>query len=170
MPGVVSSHPGVIDAFAYKVNPALKGPEAWHHTPFSNGFIEPDGSFVEREYHAARAARQEDADRILACTEPFGRGGSKELGRGVPHREDWNEVRFQVMPLLVMRKFLDHPELATDLLKTGDSQLIEGNTWHDQIWGDCRCGELECALPGLNLLGQVLMSVREMLRWQEGPS
>ncbi len=166
MPGVVRNRPGVIDAFAYKLDPSLEGPAAWHHTALSNGYIEPDGSFVEREYHAARATHQEDADRIMACTEPFGEGGSKKLGRAVPHREDWEEVRYQVMLVLVVRKFLDHPELAAELLGTGEALLVEGNTWHDQTWGDCRCGRPECAEPGLNLLGQILMSVREMLRWQ----
>jgi predicted NAD-dependent protein-ADP-ribosyltransferase YbiA (DUF1768 family) len=70
------------------------------------------------------------------------------------------------MLVLVLRKFLDHPELAAELLETGEALLIEGNTWHDQIWGDCRCGRPECAEPGLNLLGQILMSVREMVRWR----
>lgn len=155
---VVESHQGVIDQFSYRMG------GNWEHCYLSNGFIEPDGSFVEREYQAAKALHESDAAKILACDHPFGKGGAKRLGREIEMRPDWDDVRYRVMARLVMRKFLDHPDLADKLLATGDSLLVEGNTWHDNIWGDCRCGRPECQATGLNWLGLILMAVREALR------
>lgn len=151
---VVESNPGIIDQFSIKTD------DIWNHTYLSNGYIEPDGTFVEREYQAAKANNSEDAARIIACEKPFGPGGSKRLGREVELRPDWDEVKYQVMTQLVMAKFFDHPELTKQLLDTGDALLIEGNSWHDNIWGDCRCGRPECSKPGLNWLGHILMVAR----------
>lgn len=158
----VPSNPSIINMFSYQVPGG-----AWVHNCFSNGFIEPDGTFVEREYHAERAADPRVAAEILRCEKPFGPGGSKELGRAAEHRLDWDDVAFQVMTRLVLKKFLDHEELAKKLLETDYALLIEGNSWHDNKWGDCRCndpGHPECKQPGLNWLGHVLMGVRESLR------
>ena len=45
---------------------------------------------------------------------------------------------------------------------TGDAELIEGNTWHDNYWGVCSCSK--CNGRGKNRLGKLLMKVREELR------
>jgi ribA/ribD-fused uncharacterized protein len=155
---IITSNPEVIGQFSVKVG------NDWLHSYLSNGFVEPDGSFVEREYQAAKAARDDDAAAILTCERPFGPSGAKKLGRSVELRSDWDQVKYQVMVSLVMAKFTDHPELAGELLATEDALLIEGNTWHDNIWGDCKCGRPDCLTPGLNWLGQILMCVREAFR------
>lgn len=157
---VVESDPAVevIDAFSVYEN------GEWRDTYLSNGYIEPDGTFVEREYQAAKTLDEVAARQILACNRPFGSGGSKKLGRAAPLRPDWERVKYQVMARLVTAKFRDHPALAAQLVATGDALLVEGNMWHDNVWGDCRCGGPECVKPGLNLLGHILMSVRETLR------
>lgn len=50
-------------------------------------------------------------------------------------------------------------KLAEALLATGDAELIEGNTWCDNIWGNCTCSK--CAkTPGENRLGKLLMEIR----------
>jgi ribA/ribD-fused uncharacterized protein len=150
---------------------STKTADGWVHSFLSNGFIEPDGSFVEREYQAAKAADPEDAARIMDCAKPFGEDGAKRLGRAVEVRADWEEIKYQTMSHWVMAKFLDHPELAQILLATGDALLIEGNTWHDNTWGNCVCGSRDrpnCVLPGDNWLGQILMTVREALRQTQG--
>jgi ribA/ribD-fused uncharacterized protein len=158
MTQVVSSDPGVIDQFSSLIE------GVWIHSFLSNGYIEPDGSFVEREYQAGRAADREAAEAILACVKPFGEGGSKRMGHAAKERSDWERVKYQVMARCVLQKFLDHPELASRLLDTGDMLIIEGNSWHDNIWGDCRCGRPQCDKPGRNWLGHILMGVREALR------
>jgi len=46
------------------------------------------------------------------------------------------------------------------LLGTFQGQLVEGNTWHDNFWGDCRC--LKCKnIVGQNHLGKLLMRLRK---------
>lgn len=159
---VVKSSPGVMSEFSYK------GHDGWVHGFLSNGFIATDGTCVEIPYQAAKAKNPKDVKRILTCKKPFGLGGAKRLGRKIKYRDDWEEVKFQVMARLVTAKFLNHPELAKRLLETGDAKLIEGNTWHDNIWGNCTCGRPECSATGLNWLGQILMTVREALRQTRG--
>jgi predicted NAD-dependent protein-ADP-ribosyltransferase YbiA (DUF1768 family) len=55
------------------------------------------------------------------------------------------------------------PELAEKLLATGDAELIEGTTWHDNTWGNCSCPQCE-NIPGENRLGKLLMQVREEIK------
>ena len=64
-------------------------------------------------------------------------GDAKRLGREFPTAK-WNRVRLQVMKDLVRKKFKD-PVLRNALIYTGDRELIEGNHWHDNFWGDCDC-------------------------------
>lgn len=87
---------------------------------------------------------------------------SKQLGRQVPLRSDWNEVRIQVMYDVCYAKFSQDKNLKRRLLATGDEYLQEG-TWWDSYWGriyDKEKGEW----VGENNLGKVLMRLREDLR------
>lgn len=155
---------GVIDAFSWQEG------GKWHHGPFSNGFIEPDGSHVEGEYQAyAKTKVLRERDKILymvgggmARRPPFGPDGAKAMGRKVPLRRDHEEVKVPVMAFFVARKFREHEVLRAALLGTGQELLVEGNSWHDNYWGDCRCDR--CAgVKGRNVLGTILMAVRATL-------
>lgn len=84
-------------------------------------------------------------------------GASKHRGKLLTLRPDWERVRVDVMRIGIYRKFWDHPELAEKLLATGSAELIEGNTWGDTFWGTCRG-------RGANILGKILMDMRELLR------
>ena len=61
------------------------------------------------------------------------------------------------MRVAVRAKFEQHEELAAKLLSTGNSKLIE-KTSGDYYWG---CGTNG---TGKNMLGVILMQVREELR------
>lgn len=100
-------------------------------------------------------------DAVLAEPDPY---TVKAMGRtpGVM-REDWEEIRFGIMNELVRMKFFRHDDLRKKLLNTGDVKLIEGNTWDDNIWGDCVCPHCR-DIPGQNLLGEILMQLRTDLR------
>lgn len=114
---------------------------------------------VEHAFQAAKVDA-ETAEKIHKAKTP---GEAKRLGRQGKMRPDWDDVRVKVMDECLMRKFLSNEELLQKLLDTGDEELIEGNTWHDQFWGDCNCPK--CAnKPGQNMLGQCLMILRDMYR------
>ena len=132
----------------------------WTHSVLSNGYIEPDGSFVEAEYQAAKAVDEAERLRILSAKTPFGPGGAKRMGRETRMRDDFEEMKFQIMSELVWRKFYEHRALRDELLATGDAYLIEGNVWHDNVWGSCICGRPRCLGEGQNWLGNILMTTR----------
>lgn len=109
---------------------------------------------AEAAYQAQKTLSDEER---LAFTE-YQAGKAKRMGRKINVRPDWEEVKVSVMREIVSAKFLQNPQLAEWLLATGDSNLIEGNTWHDTFWGvDLETGE------GQNNLGKILMEVRTKL-------
>lgn len=57
-----------------------------------------------------------------------------------------------------MSKFLQNPDLRDALIATGDAVLEEGNSWGDIYWGKVNG-------RGTNMLGQILMDIREKLKW-----
>lgn len=72
-------------------------------------------------------------------------------------RRDWEAVKVGIMREAVMAKFTQHEDLRTLLLSTGDAKLVE-HTDNDDYWGDGGDGS------GKNMLGRILMDVRELLR------
>ena len=82
-----------------------------------------------------------------------------QLGRSrkVKLRTDWEKVKDAVMYDAVWAKFTQHEDLKALLLSTGDAKLIE-HTVNDSYWGDGGDGS------GKNMLGQILMKVREKLK------
>ena len=87
-------------------------------------------------------------------------GKVKRFGRDMEIRADWEDVRLQVMLYGLRQKFSD-PVLNKMLKDTGDAQLIEGNSWHDNFFGSCGCSS--CGDVGDNHLGRLLMQVRSEL-------
>lgn len=81
------------------------------------------------------------------------------LGRDRKHklRRDWEAIKVGVMREAVMAKFTQHGDLRALLLSTGDAKLVE-HTDNDDYWGDGGDGS------GKNMLGRILMQVRDSLR------
>lgn len=82
---------------------------------------------------------------------------AKNLGRKINLREDWEEVKDQIMYEIVKEKFLQNVYIKKKLLGTGDAILIEGNTWGDTYWGQVNG-------KGQNKLGKILMKIRSELK------
>jgi ribA/ribD-fused uncharacterized protein len=108
----------------------------------------------EHAYQASKALHPEDAARIAECPYPH---AAKRLARIVEKRPDWEADKVIVMHEILRAKFTQNKELAQRLLSTGCCTLVEGNKWHDTFWGVCD-GE------GQNVLGRLLMGIREELR------
>lgn len=114
---------------------------------------------VEHAFQAAKTLIPEEREEIRKAETP---GKAKRMGRAVTLRPDWEEVKTDVMRECLRSKFAFSP-LGVDLLLTGNEELIEGNTWHDNCWGNCTCEQ--CVnKPGENRLGKLLMEIREELR------
>lgn len=117
--------------------------------------VELDGDVyptVENAYQAAKTAQLFRAP-FMRC-KPH---EAKQGGKRVLIREDWNEVRVDVMRKLIQQKFALGSHLGNKLLATGDTELIEGNTWGDTFWGVCNG-------VGKNNIGKLIMEQREALR------
>jgi len=85
-----------------------------------------------------------------------------DLGRSRKHqlRPDWERVKDAVMREAVLAKFSQHDDLKQVLLDTRDAKIVE-RTVKDSYWGDGGDGS------GRNMLGKILMSVRQELRGQQ---
>jgi predicted NAD-dependent protein-ADP-ribosyltransferase YbiA (DUF1768 family) len=62
---------------------------------------------------------------------------AQRIAQGASLRPDWNVVRLAVMLRLVREKFRQHPDLAAQLIATGDGRLINGVDF-SKYWGDYR--------------------------------
>jgi predicted NAD-dependent protein-ADP-ribosyltransferase YbiA (DUF1768 family) len=67
-----------------------------------------------------------------------------------------------VNPLYVLSTSVTSARANRAVTATHPHRLVEGNTWHDPFWGDCHCGR--CPADGENMLGGVLMELRDTLR------
>lgn len=115
---------------------------------------------VEHAYQASKST--EFFFRKLIVALPANKAGlAKKRGRTIRLRKDWEDVKINIMHDLLCSKFKQDP-LKTKLLSTGKFKLIEGNYWHDNIWGDCFCKKCK-NIEGENWLGKLLMDVREQL-------
>ena len=129
------------------------------HSPFTvDGVTFPT---VEHWFQAFKTLDPEDFRDIAAADTP---GRAKRMGRHVELRPDWEEIKTDVMMEGLRHKFAI-PELRAKLLATGDEELMEGNTWHDNAWGNCVCQKCQNT-PGRNMLGMLLMELRNEIRYE----
>jgi ribA/ribD-fused uncharacterized protein len=110
----------------------------------------------EHYFQAQKFAGTEHEEAVRRCKKPS-EAASLGRSRKLPLRRDWESVKDQIMFDVVRAKFTQHEELKELLLSTGDAKLVE-HTANDSYWGDGGDGS------GRNVLGQILMRVREELR------
>jgi ribA/ribD-fused uncharacterized protein len=121
--------------------------------------IEVDGKVWPTAEHYFQAQKfagtaHEEAMRLKKSPMVVARMGRD---RNKPLRPDWEAVKNDVMRKAVLTKFTQHPDLRAQLLATCDAKIIE-HTENDSYWGDGGDG------TGRNMLGIILMEVRERLR------
>jgi ribA/ribD-fused uncharacterized protein len=115
------------------------------------------GTTAPTSEHFFQAAKTLDLNDAVAILVAPTAGQSKKLGRQVALRPDWEDVKLEVMQTILRAKFTGL-EMSSQLLATGDAELIEANHWHDQIWGVCTCAAHQDL--GENHLGRILMELR----------
>ena len=113
---------------------------------------------------------QEAAEKILQTDNA---ADIKALGRSVQHFDDkiWIKVREEIVYKGVREKFRQNPELAENLEKTGE-EIIAECAVKDRIWGiglSMKDENRHCIdrWRGQNLLGEILMRVREEIKHQK---
>ena len=113
---------------------------------------------VEHCYQAQKHADLAYRERIrhaATCREAIALGRNEASGSY--RKDEWMDIRLDVMRQVVFAKFSQHIDLKEKLLATGDAYLSE-HTDNDFFWGDGLNG------TGKNWLGRIIMEVREQLR------
>lgn len=122
-----------------------------------------DGVVYASVEHAFQAAKAENPLWSEWIRQAPTSGEAKRRGRLARRRTDWEYIKLGRMYRCVEAKFLQHENLKQRLLATGQRQLVEGNNWHDNTFGNCTCQR--CAhIQGENHLGKMLMKIRGKLR------
>jgi N-glycosidase YbiA len=111
-------------------------------------------NWVEAPYQSAKTSVIEEKNMIWLASKA---NDARLLGQKVTMVPDWDQIKRQVMQECCLAKFLQHPDLRQQLMATGEEELIEDSPT-DFFWG---CGEDG---TGQNVLGQVLMEIRWILR------
>lgn len=78
----------------------------------------------------------------------------------------WSKTKFGRMRAVLRAKFDQHPDLTALLLSTGSARLVESATVDNEVnrlWGEVN-GQ------GRNMLGEMLMELRETLRSEQAPT
>lgn len=111
-------------------------------------------------FHNAEAAFQsfkdennsEYVNKLLLCSDPY---LAKELGKKCILRNDWFDVRDDIMYNIMKMKIIQHPELTQNLLNTKLRPIIENNK-RDMHNPNFRTS-------GVNKSGRILNKIREEL-------
>lgn len=129
------------------------------HPYLSNDYSAPiliDGQTYPTVEHAYWALATNDPDireQIIKAPTPR---EARNLGRSAQLCPNWSIVRLAIMLRLVREKFRQHPDLAAQLIATGDGRLING--------ADISMSRYWCSThEGRDWLGRILELVRAEL-------
>lgn len=118
--------------------------------------------FFKNSESAYQAGKFVDLEMKNEFTSTTG-GEAKELAKKykVHVRSDWHDLSLTRMSEVLHAKFTQHKDLRIMLINTYPQEMVEGNWWHDNWWGVCKCGKTpKCDGTGKNWLGRMLMAER----------
>ena len=126
---------------------------------FSAHGFELDGAYWPTSEHYFQAQKFVGTPHVEQIRQVKTPKDAAKMGRERkrPLRQDWEEVKDDIMRKAVLCKFETHANIREVLLSTGDEELVE-NSPIDYYWGCGKDGS------GKNKLGLILMEVREILR------
>lgn len=129
--------------------------------PLSEWLDTAQGISVPTSEHVYQSARFEsDRAQVLVTTAADGLEAKaiahRLIEQGEPQLANWDDIKVDLMEMIVYEKFKRNISLAERLVSTGQMGLFEGNTWRDNFWGVCPVGSRN----GYNHLGRILMTVR----------
>jgi ribA/ribD-fused uncharacterized protein len=114
-----------------------------------------DGASWPTSEHYFQASKFHDSgikEKIRRIDSPM-RAAEEGRNRNNPLRDDWEDVKIEIMKKAIVSKFLQHHNLKITLIKTHDRQIIEHSS-NDSYWADGGDGK------GKNMLGVLLMELR----------
>ena len=126
---------------------------------FYQSYIFYKGRKFSSVEHAYQSEKSNDKEWKDLCASPIlSPGKIKLLSQSIELIPRWEFIKVSIMEELLKIKFSDAP-MKRLLLKTGNEYLREGNTWGDTFWGyDTQLNQ------GENILGELLMEIRESLK------
>lgn len=147
-----------------------------NRSPFSNWFIkifEMNGikfNCAEQAMMYRKALLFNDKETAIKILMEKFPSKQKALGRQVIGFDNsiWEKEREPIVREILLKKFSQDESSLIALFKTGNKVIVEASPY-DQIWGiglsedDSRAHSTDSWM-GLNLLGKLLMEVREILR------
>jgi ribA/ribD-fused uncharacterized protein len=107
----------------------------------------------EHYYQAMKSLDPEEQEMIRILSAPK---EAKFAGYHMTLREDWEEIKEEIMLKALRAKFTQYPNLRQKLLDTGTAILHEDSPW-DKYWGFAKG-------KGKDRLGVLLMQVRDEIR------
>ena len=121
--------------------------------------VRMEGKVWPTSEHYFQAQKFEDAEHREQIRKTKSPMIAARMGRDrkKPLRRDWESVKVGIMRDVVRGKFTQHDDIREILLSTGEAKIVE-HTENDSYWGDGGDGS------GKNMLGRILMEVREELK------
>jgi ribA/ribD-fused uncharacterized protein len=120
----------------------------------------------EHAYQAGKPRKEAVRDWILAAPSPALVAMAAHGLYWWDIRPGWSKVKFERMRAILLAKFTQHEDLKALLLSTGEARLVESATVDNEVnrtWGEVNG-------KGKNMLGVLLMEVRDELRKAEATS
>lgn len=143
---------------------SFRGPYAFLSNFYGSSVVYKGITYPTAE-HAYQAAKTSDPLEKRVIQLSHNPGEAKRMGQIVTPVENWDELKVLVMFDILTEKFKQNITLRRKLIYTVDAEIVEGNSWHDNFWGDCSCPKCK-DIEGQNTLGKLLMRVRKNLNEQ----
>jgi len=112
-----------------------------------------DGVIYPSSENAYMAAKTLDL-KLRKRFEIIAPNKAKKLGQEIEVRDDWENIKLEIMDRILTDKFYRNLEEREKLLSTENKYLEETNWWGDRFWGVCKG-------TGANNLGLILMKIRD---------
>ena len=117
---------------------------------------------VETAFQFMKCVTDSDREQFINSNGYWVNGyAARSIGRKVKLRDDWNEVKVDIMKELLEDKFYHNEKFREGLKLTGKIEIVEDNDWGDTFWGQCKG-------KGENMLGKLLMEIRADIQKMDG--
>lgn len=127
---------------------------------FSKHPISVGGIVYQTTEHYYQAQKMLTPEAHMRVVNADGPKEAKNVAYMHDIRDDWEDVKYDVMMCALEYKTIDHPHIEELLMETGDLEIREVSKY-DAIWGTGPNGD------GQNLLGKAWMQLRDEIRAEQ---